>query len=68
MDWIEKNKEKTNMEILDEKIKETENEVKPILEVLASKINESNHHGSSSNFAGGNLSSRSKLITPYINK
>ena len=54
--------------MLDQKIKEVDLEVRPILENLALKISEANQQVSSSNLSGGNISSRSKLITPSINK
>ncbi|RNA38954.1 Ankyrin repeat domain-containing 45 [Brachionus plicatilis] len=57
MDWLEKNKEIVDMEILETQIKLTEAEVKPILDKLTD-INASN-----SNMNSGSFSNRSKEMS-----
>lgn len=69
LDWLEKNKETRSLEILDEKVKEVQNEIKPIMDAMYAKINEANatRQGSTANISvlgGGLVSARSKLITP----
>lgn len=56
MDWLEKNKEITDLEILDTQIKITESEVKPILD----KLNYQEANFSNSNINSGSFTSRSK--------
>lgn len=67
LDWVEKNKENRNIEALEEKIKETQNEVKPILDNMLAKIHEMNQRNSVSNNLGG-VSARSKITTPLVTK
>ena len=67
LDWVEKNKENRNIETLEEKIKETQNEVKPILDNMLAKIHEMNQRNSVSNNLGG-VSARSKITTPLVTK
>ena len=70
LDWLEKNKETRSMEVLDEKIREVENEVMPIMEALQTKIIEAGGsiQRSGSLSIGGIVSVRSKLMTPIQNK
>lgn len=64
LEWIEKNKENSSIEVLEEKMQETEAEIRPILDNMFTKINEANQRGS----IAGSVSARSKIITPQINK
>lgn len=59
MDWLEKNKELVDMEILDTQIKLTESEVKPILDKLTSQ----DSNASNSNINSGSFTNRSKEAT-----
>lgn len=70
LDWLEKNKETRSMEVLDDKIREVENEVNPIMEALQTKIVEAGGsiQRSGSQNIGGLVSVRSKLMTPIQNK
>ncbi|CAF0857118.1 unnamed protein product [Brachionus calyciflorus] len=55
LDWLDKNKDSTDMELLDSQIKFTENEVKPILD----KISNQDSNVSNSNLTAGSISQRS---------
>lgn len=73
LEWLEKNKETRSMEILDEKIKEIDNEVKPIMDAMYARINDAatanNNRSSTANLGvSGFVSARSKLITPMTTK
>lgn len=61
------------MPILDEKIKEIDNEVKPIMDAMYARINDAatanNNRSSTANLGvSGLMSARSKLITPMTTK